>query len=61
VKKNPLNFHLAKKKPAQTRGMSQENPISKQPLIRHVNRQQTSWRAVDVRREPFGHWLGVWI
>jgi transposase len=29
--------------------MSQENPISKQPLIRHVNRQQISWRAVDVQ------------
>ena len=28
--------------------MSQENPISKQPLIRYVNRQQLSWRAVDV-------------
>ena len=28
--------------------MSQENPIRKQPLIRHVNRQQMSWRAVDV-------------
>ena len=28
--------------------MSQENPISKQPLMRHVNRQQMSWRAVDV-------------
>ena len=28
--------------------MSQENPISRQPLIRHVNRQQMSWRAVDV-------------
>jgi transposase len=28
--------------------MSQENPISKQPLIRNVNRQQMSWRAVDV-------------
>jgi transposase len=28
--------------------MSQENPISKQPLIRSVNRQQMSWRAVDV-------------
>jgi hypothetical protein len=28
--------------------MSQDNPISKQPLIRHVNRQQMSWRAVDV-------------
>src|SRR5208282_4035144 len=27
--------------------MSQENPI-KQPLIRHVNRKQMSWRAVDV-------------
>jgi transposase len=30
--------------------MSQENPISKQPLIRHVNRQQMSWRAVDVQK-----------
>src|SRR5271167_109814 len=28
--------------------MSQENPINKQPLIRYVNRQQMSWRAVDV-------------
>jgi transposase len=28
--------------------MSQEYPISKQPLIRRVNRQQMSWRAVDV-------------
>ena len=28
--------------------MSQENPISKQPLIRHVNRKQMSWRPVDV-------------
>jgi hypothetical protein len=28
--------------------MSSENPISKQPLIRYVNRQQMSWRAVDV-------------
>ena len=28
--------------------MSQENPISKQPLIRSVNRQQRSGRAVDV-------------
>jgi transposase len=30
--------------------MSQENPISKQPLIRDVNRQQMSWRAVDVQK-----------
>jgi transposase len=30
--------------------MSQENPSSKQPLIRFVNRQQMSWRAVDVER-----------
>ena len=30
--------------------MSQENPISKQPLIRSVNRQQMSGRAVDVER-----------
>ena len=28
--------------------MSQENTISKQPLIRYVNRQQMSWRVVDV-------------
>src|SRR6202158_1212215 len=30
--------------------MSQENQSSKQPLIRRVNRQQMSWRAVDVER-----------
>jgi transposase len=30
--------------------MSQENPSTKQPLIRYVNRQQMSWRAVDVER-----------
>jgi len=30
--------------------MSQENATSKQPLIRHVNRQQMSWRAVDVEK-----------
>ncbi len=30
--------------------MSQENNASKQPLIRHVNRQQMSWRAVGVER-----------
>ncbi len=30
--------------------MSQEIPISKQPLIRYVNRQQMSWRAVDVEQ-----------
>jgi transposase len=29
--------------------MSQENPNSK-PLIRYVNRQQMSWRAVDVEK-----------
>src|SRR5713101_3458092 len=28
--------------------MSQENITSKQPLIRYINRQQMSWRAVDV-------------
>ena len=28
--------------------MSPENTTSKQPLIRYVNRQQMSWRAVDV-------------
>jgi transposase len=28
--------------------MSQENPIGKQPLLRYGNRQQMSWRAVDV-------------
>jgi transposase len=32
------------------RRMSQENTTSKQPLIRFVNRQQMSWRAVDVER-----------
>jgi transposase len=30
--------------------MSQENPSTKQPLIRFVNRQQMSWRAIDVER-----------
>src|SRR5579863_5900511 len=30
--------------------MSQENPSDKQPLIRYVNRQQMSWRAVDVEK-----------
>jgi len=30
--------------------MSQENASSKQPLIRYVNRQQMSWRAVDVEK-----------
>jgi transposase len=30
--------------------MSQENPSLKQPLIRFVNRQQMSWRAVDVEK-----------
>jgi transposase len=29
--------------------MSQENITNKQPLIRYVNRQQMSWRAVDVK------------
>lgn len=30
--------------------MSQENLDNRQPLIRYVNRQQMSWRAVDVER-----------
>ena len=30
--------------------MSAENGTSKQPLIRFVNRQQMSWRTVDVDR-----------
>jgi hypothetical protein len=30
--------------------MSPENPISKQPLLRYVNRQQRSWRAADVEK-----------
>src|SRR6202045_294613 len=30
--------------------MSQENSSNRQPLIRFVNRQQMSWRAVDVER-----------
>jgi transposase len=32
------------------RRMSPENTTSKQPLIRFVNRQQMSWRVVDVER-----------
>ena len=28
--------------------MNDENITNKQPLIRYVNRQQMSWRAVDV-------------
>src|ERR1700693_16690 len=30
--------------------MSQENTKSKQPLIRQVDRQQMSWRVIDVER-----------
>jgi hypothetical protein len=30
--------------------MSQDNVTGKQPLIRYVNRQQMSWRAVDVEK-----------
>src|ERR1022692_3025039 len=30
--------------------MSQENPSLKRPLIRFVNRQQMSWRAVEVEK-----------
>ena len=30
--------------------MSQENSASRQPLIRYVNRQQMSWRVVDVEK-----------
>src|SRR5262249_15961074 len=30
--------------------MSQQNSASKQPLIRYVNRQQMSWRAIDVEK-----------
>jgi len=30
--------------------MSEENTTNKQPLIRYVNRQQMSWRAVDVEK-----------
>ncbi|MGA7791384.1 MAG: hypothetical protein WCA19_00005, partial [Candidatus Acidiferrales bacterium] len=30
--------------------MSEENVTSKQSLIRRVNREQMSWRAVDVER-----------
>ena len=30
--------------------MSEENVTSKQALIRRVNREQMSWRAVDVER-----------
>src|SRR6266436_2160749 len=41
--------------------MSQENATSKQPLIRPINRQQMSWRAVEVARrcefDPAFQWL----
>src|SRR4030095_9303221 len=30
--------------------MSEENITNKQPLIRYVNRQQMSWRAVNVEK-----------
>src|ERR1700745_1459764 len=30
--------------------MSEENITNQQPLIRYVNRQQMSWRAVDVEK-----------
>jgi transposase len=30
--------------------MSEENITNNQPLIRYVNREQMSWRAVDVER-----------
>src|ERR1700716_122337 len=30
--------------------MSEENITKNQPLIRYVNRQQMSWKAVDVER-----------
>src|SRR6202521_318749 len=30
--------------------MNQENAMNKRPLIRPINRQQMSWRAVDVER-----------
>jgi hypothetical protein len=49
--------------------MSAENTSNKQPLIRQVNRQQMSWRAVDVERlidedhpaRRSGRRSGVWI
>src|SRR6516165_1314819 len=42
--------------------MSEENITDKQPLIRYVNRQQMSWRAVDVEKlvseyDPAFQWL----
>jgi len=42
--------------------MSQENQSNKQRLIRHVNRQQMSWRAVDVERLVDGEHLAraIW-
>jgi hypothetical protein len=47
--KKPSEFPSCKiKSLPKARGMSQENPISKQPLICHVNRQRLSWRAVDL-------------
>jgi len=42
--------------------MSQENIPSKQPLIRYVNRQQMSWRAVDVEHLIGGHPArAIWV
>jgi transposase len=39
--------------------MSQENATSKQPLIRPINRQQLSWRAVDVDHRARAIWTLV--
>jgi hypothetical protein len=30
--------------------MNEENITNKQPVLRHVNRQQMRWRAVDVEK-----------
>ena len=49
--KKPSEFPSCKIKTLPyARGMSQENTFSEQPLIRHVNRQQMSWQAVDVEK-----------
>jgi hypothetical protein len=48
--------------------MSQENATDKRALIRPINRQQMSWRAVDVERligedhraRRYGRWLVDW-
>jgi hypothetical protein len=49
--KKPSDFLSSKiKSLPYARGLSQENTTSKQRLIRCIDRQQMSWRAVDVEK-----------